>query len=453
MIAAAGSTPVRATVVAKYLFDEGSGTVAVDSSGNGNDGTIVGSTYTNDTPFAYVDNCALEFYGEVGPLEPADCYVTITDAPSLRPQSQGTVEAWIKTTYANHRWNSHIVTKQFGQEQRDSYALWNASSEHIFFWVETSSWFVYAPIPPFNEWHHVAGVWDDSTVSLYIDGDLKDSVSRSGPIPYDDNPVLIGADDNNADNIPDEVWNGVIDEVIIHDRALTAQEVYESATKSTGPGSTNTAPAANSGPDQTLEGTSPAGASVTLDGSGSSDPDSTPGTNNDIEFFDWYEGGTLLGSGEAIDRTLSLGRHIVTLVVTDISGETDSDEVIVVVEDTAKPAINKVTATPNVLWPPSHEMVEVAVELDAEDICDPEPVSYVLGVTSNEPINGPGDGNTEPDFEYTEDPLVVVLRAERAGSGAGRTYTIIVQCVDAAGNISSATVDVIVPHSRGKGKK
>jgi hypothetical protein len=44
--------------------------------------------------------------------------------------------------------------------------------------------------------------------------------------------VLIGADDNNTDDIPDEVWNGSIDEVVIHSRALSHDEIVESYTSS-----------------------------------------------------------------------------------------------------------------------------------------------------------------------------------------------------------------------------
>ena len=45
-----------------------------------------------------------------------------------------------------------------------------------------------------------------------------------------------------------------------------------------------------------------------------------------------------------------------------------------------------------------------------------------------------------------------MLRAERAGGGTGRVYTICVKCEDASGNIAEATVDVTVPHDQGKGK-
>jgi hypothetical protein len=66
-------------------------------------------------------------------------------------------------------------------------------------------------------------------------------------------------------------------------------------------------------------------------------------------------------------------------------------------------------------------------------------------VTSSEPLNGSGDGNTEADWEVI-DANHVRLRAERAGNGTDRTYTITVTCVDAAGNSTSASTTVVVPH-------
>jgi hypothetical protein len=72
----------------------------------------------------------------------------------------------------------------------------------------------------------------------------------------------------------------------------------------------------------------------------------------------------------------------------------------------------------------------------------------VLSVSSNEPINGQGDGDTAPDWEIV-DAHHVRLRAERAGGGAGRIYTITVTCTDAAGHATVKTATVNVPHSSG----
>jgi len=233
--------------------------------------------------------------------------------------------------------------------------------------------------------------------------------------------------------------DGTFEGIITSDSELTSDEF-------------NLPPFADAGPDQTVEQESYDGTEVTLDGSGSTDPDSTPGTNNDIQFFDWYEGDTLLGSGETIKYIFPLGEHIVTLVVTDFLGQADDDEVTITVVDTTSPTISSISASPDVLWPPNHRMVEVYVEIEAVDDRDPAPVCRIVEVTCNEPVNGPGDGNSEPDWEITGD-LTVLLRAERDGGDTERVYTIVVACTDASGNTATDTVEVIVPHDQGKGKK
>lgn len=116
--------------------------------------------------------------------------------------------------------------------------------------------------------------------------------------------------------------------------------------------------------------------------------------------------------------------------------------------DTTPPVIDSLTANPNSLWQPDHKMAPVTLSVAVKDLCDTAPACRITGVTSNEAVNGPGDGNTSPDWEILG-TLIVNLRAERAGSGGGRIYTITTQCIDASGNSTSATVDVTVPHSSG----
>jgi photosystem II stability/assembly factor-like uncharacterized protein len=95
-------------------------------------------------------------------------------------------------------------------------------------------------------------------------------------------------------------------------------------------------PAADAGGDRTVCVGS-AGAAVTLDGSRSVDPDSTPGTNDDIVAFDWFEyyglagQQILLGSGEIVGAYLSPGNHAITLRVTDRTGLIDVQTVTVAV--------------------------------------------------------------------------------------------------------------------------
>jgi hypothetical protein len=110
------------------------------------------------------------------------------------------------------------------------------------------------------------------------------------------------------------------------------------------------------------------------------------------------------------------------------------------------PVIGAVAVTPNVLWPPDHQLVPVTVSASATDNCDPAPVCRITEVASNEPVDGLGDSDTAPDWIITGD-LTLSLRAERAGSGVGRLYTITVSCADASGNASEAAALVTVPLS------
>jgi uncharacterized repeat protein (TIGR01451 family) len=107
------------------------------------------------------------------------------------------------------------------------------------------------------------------------------------------------------------------------------------------------------------------------------------------------------------------------------------------------PLITNVSASPSHLWPPNHNMVNVTVDYTVTDNCGP--VTNTLSVTSNEPVNGPGDGDTDPDWQIV-DAHHLSLRAERAGSGTGRIYTITITSADSAGNTSSASVTVLVNH-------
>jgi hypothetical protein len=115
------------------------------------------------------------------------------------------------------------------------------------------------------------------------------------------------------------------------------------------------------------------------------------------------------------------------------------------VKDTQAPTVSAATATPNSLWPPNHQMVPITVSYTAGDNCGP--VTSVLTVTSNEPINGLGDGDTAPDWVVVDDHHLQ-LRSERAGGGNGRVYTITVTTTDSSGNQTVRTTTVSVPKSQ-----
>lgn len=220
-------------------------------------------------------------------------------------------------------------------------------------------------------------------------------------------------------------------------------------------------PVADAGEDQTIacggggggggEGLKLAsGGNVTLDGSGSTDSNSTPGTNDDIATFEWFIGDSLIATGEVVQVNLPPGANPVTLKVTDKAGATSTDDVLVTVTDTEAPVVT-LTMSPDHLWPPNHKMVEVHAVLDIQD-CDAAPAVELISVTSNEPENGLGDGNTAPDIAGADlgtDDRDVEVRSERAGPGSGRVYTFVYRVTDSSGNSTEATATVTVDHDQG----
>jgi len=208
-------------------------------------------------------------------------------------------------------------------------------------------------------------------------------------------------------------------------------------------------PVANAGPDQTVECTGNSQAPVRLDGSASADP------NNDITLYEWFEhfgaaDQVLLGTGQTLTVNLAVGDHTITLRVTDATGKTSTDEVVIHVVDTTPPIVD-LHVRPEALWPPNHRMVDIHANVHVEE-CGPYTVSLV-SVTSSEPDNGTGDGDTSGDVQGvalgTAD-YDFQVRAERAGGGPGRVYTVLYKVVDAQGLESTATAIIKVPHDQGR---
>lgn len=158
-------------------------------------------------------------------------------------------------------------------------------------------------------------------------------------------------------------------------------------------------------------------------------------------------GGTIVCTPPS-GSTFALGTTTVSCTATN-DGGSDTDSFTVTVVDTTPPQILSVDATPSVLWPPNHQMVNVTVAVVAFDVADPSPVSRIISVTSNQPVNGTGDGDVAPDWQITG-PLTVKLRSERS-SGQDRIYTITIETVDASGNTSTATDTVKVTNTKQRG--
>jgi Concanavalin A-like lectin/glucanases superfamily len=207
-----GASP--AGLVAAYSFDEGSGATVADASGNGNTGAVNGAIWTNVGRFG----AALAFNG-------SNTWVTVNDANSLDLSTGMTLEAWVYPTVPPSAWRTVIAKEGSGSVL--AYFL-HASSAPL---DEPAAGMTTAngedavgggAVLPVNSWTHLAATYDGSTLRLFVNGVEVDSLALSGAIVTTANPLRIG-----GNGVWGEFFQGLIDEVRIYNRALSATEIRD----------------------------------------------------------------------------------------------------------------------------------------------------------------------------------------------------------------------------------
>ncbi|MFH1798229.1 MAG: PQQ-binding-like beta-propeller repeat protein [Candidatus Omnitrophota bacterium] len=192
--------------------------------------------------------------------------------------------------------------------------------------------------------------------------------------------------------------------------------------------------------------------------------------DGDTLSYSWKEGTNVFNSGTVttfvggspvdlfpytLTGGLPLGEHTITLEVNDGINSSVCRDIAIKMIDSQAPTL-KPTVNTSILWPPNHQMADIVINANAED--NSGVVHLSADVTSSEPAETDGDGNTvsdytEPIINQATGIIILQLRAERSGKGTGRIYTIAITASDDSGNSSSAEVEVIAPHDRGKKNK
>ena len=201
--------PNNLGLIGYWSFDDESGTVATDHSGNGNDGTLQGDpTWTNGKKGG-----ALDFDG-------SDDYVDL--ATQIPNQTNGTYSAWIKYSGSG---NSAVFGTSGGNP---SYIFLFFNADNIFVGDNASSqvsW-PFSPADFTDTWKLLTLVKSGSTLTLYVDGVSQGSRSMTNITPVD----YIGTGQTGGG---DYHFNGQIDDLRIYNRALTStdiQALYNSGT-------------------------------------------------------------------------------------------------------------------------------------------------------------------------------------------------------------------------------
>jgi hypothetical protein len=210
-------------LVGWWKFDEGSGTAAADSSGNGNNGSLYDANTTNvdgNTPPTWTTGK----FGKALSFDGVDDYVLVHDSPSINiTGNQMTIEVWINPSIAGQQ-DKWIVKKMFAGTE--GYRLGLVGGK-VFLQIPNSTAWSYGLSGTTyllaNTWYHAIGTYDGSTMKIYVNGTLESSMSKTeNIIPAADN-LWIGTWTSTTAH-----FNGTIDEVRIYNRALTADEIKAS---------------------------------------------------------------------------------------------------------------------------------------------------------------------------------------------------------------------------------
>jgi hypothetical protein len=211
--------PPASGLVAAYSFNDGSGTTAADASGNGRSGTIRGAQFVTGKA-----GMALRFDG-------VDDWVTVPDGvtgSALDLTTGMTLSAWVNPD-AFTGWET-VVLKERGAgalayglyAQDGGVANGGADAPAGTLRIGTADQAIRGTSSlPLNAWSHVTVTYDGATQRIYVNGTLVASRAQTGSIAASNGALRIGG--NNS--WPGEFFGGLIDEVRIYNRALSAAEV------------------------------------------------------------------------------------------------------------------------------------------------------------------------------------------------------------------------------------
>lgn len=201
------------SIVGAWLFNESKGKTAADSSGNDNDGEVVGGAKWVKGKFGN----AIELNGK-------DAWVNV---PEMEPLDEFTLIKWFNSTgrvgmwrcfFNRNDWSAGFVHYQFRPDNKMEVAIHSNNP------VRHPGW----PNSPFtadnkilNQWHHLAVVYSskEEFVRIYFDGKL-DAEGKWGPLPGVFGPGRIGSWSGGG-----REWEGLFDEVILFDTVVEEADI------------------------------------------------------------------------------------------------------------------------------------------------------------------------------------------------------------------------------------
>ena len=208
LMPASGAVSATSGLVAAYGFEK-AGATAMDSSGNGNDGTIANATWTSSGA-----------YGSALRLDGSGTGVLVPDSSSLHLRHAMTLEAWVKPSAISAAWRDVVykgddnyyleATSTVGGFPAGGVVVNGGGHTETFGTTALST----------RAWAYLAVTYDGSALQLYVDGNEVSSLPETSTMRSSTNPLEIG-----GDGIDGQYFEGLIDEVRVYNIARTPEEI------------------------------------------------------------------------------------------------------------------------------------------------------------------------------------------------------------------------------------
>jgi hypothetical protein len=201
-------------LIAHYPFDGN----ASDASGNANNGSLVGGIVSTTDRFGN-PNSAYEFNG-------LNSYVSVPNSASLSSPSTACTQAGWVMLYGVSKVGSGFNPLIMKSLETTNAFMYRMVANPTYIGAAFNNWNTHmsgGQTTPLNEWHHVATVFNSSTLKIYYDGTLVATQPMVMTITADTRALTIGAD------VPGvlEIFFGKIDDVRIYNRALSDADVTQ----------------------------------------------------------------------------------------------------------------------------------------------------------------------------------------------------------------------------------
>ncbi len=204
----------EAQALVAYRFDQGSGTMAYDVSAHGPHGAVDGPGWSTEG----ISGGALEFSGADAEHVEVQAGLVLGDVIS--------VEAFVMIdgSTSDHQ---VVVSKWYDADDASGVSFTlelTPSLEPQFYLAGLGT--AQGAVLGTGLWTHLVGTYDGETIRLYVDGEEVDTASATGVLADSTAPLRVGAHDSIGDH---NTFHGLIDEVRIYDRPLSAEEIAERA--------------------------------------------------------------------------------------------------------------------------------------------------------------------------------------------------------------------------------